>query len=93
MSDLTSHTRDDLVELPSDCEPPANIAVFDPHLAEPCPECGHGAKCSPALCSRRRMMHLKQRLDASLRLISRPEPHTSGVLVELAEERAKRRRK
>jgi hypothetical protein len=27
MSDLTSHTRDDLVELPSDCEPSSHVCT------------------------------------------------------------------
>jgi hypothetical protein len=31
----------------------ADLALFDPHLASECPECGHGHICSPALCSRK----------------------------------------
>jgi hypothetical protein len=35
MSDLTSHTRDDLVELPSDCEPAPTVAG-SAYLNRPC---------------------------------------------------------
>jgi hypothetical protein len=79
MSDLTSHTRDDLVELPSDCEPPHR----DPHLATECPECRHGLRCSPALCNRRRELHA--RLHASVRMLD-----GDATVVDLASVRARR---
>jgi hypothetical protein len=36
MIDLTSHTRDDIVELPSDCEMPRHACGCTPYL---CPVC------------------------------------------------------
>jgi hypothetical protein len=85
MSDLTPHSRDDLVELPSDCEPPHG----DPHLATDCPECENGRRCSPALCTRRQALHrgqLRARLEASVRLLQ-----GDGRVVDLAAERVARR--
>lgn len=69
MSDLSPHSRTDLVELPCDCEPTFDPALFDPHLRAACPECGHGMICSPALCSRnrpRRKLHVAL-LDEGIR--------------------------
>jgi hypothetical protein len=83
MSDLTSHSRDDLVELPCDTEgnqlpvaragsegTPAGCKPVpsDPHLATECPECRHGLRCSPALCNRRRELHA--RLAESVRMLN-----------------------
>lgn len=78
MSDLTSHTRDDLPEYPSDSPQPADLHLTplaanvvrgagDPHLATDCPECGNGTRCSPALCNRRRELHA--RLAESVRVL------------------------
>jgi hypothetical protein len=84
MSDLTPHSRDDLVELPSDCEPP-------PTLLRPSPAFAHADGClsnvSAPLCECKRLHRgqLRARLEASVRLLQ-----GDGRVVDLAAERRKR---
>jgi hypothetical protein len=84
MSDLTPHSRDDLVELPSDCEP-------QPTLLRPSPAFAHAEGClsnvSAPLCDCKRLHRgqLRARLEASVRMES-----GEGNVVDMAAERRRR---